>query len=163
MNYVGEGEDHDPHWTHEHRGSIGGSTGLEAAQKLDPIYDPGEASMKYTALNDIHQHRGSIGGASGLEAAEKLDPPQAVRGPGYSQTHSAYHRPTPCRQSSVLSMLDAELDSDSETTPNRAGTHTSPRDNDRYKAQSYFPDKPQPGLDKKYGARERRKSREFVV
>lgn len=57
------------------RGSIRGSSGLEAAQKLDPIYDRGE-SMKYAGnFSNVHHYRGSISGGSQLEAAERLDPP----------------------------------------------------------------------------------------
>ncbi|KAF1947841.1 hypothetical protein EJ02DRAFT_461381 [Clathrospora elynae] len=107
--------EHGAHPQHEHRGSIGGSSGLEAAQKLDPIFPVGadEESMKYTDHPNIHRLRGSISGASGLEAAQKLDPPEdvAARGPGYSQPEPSYQYPKLTNQSSVLDMLDPDVES----------------------------------------------------
>ncbi|KAF1830709.1 hypothetical protein BDW02DRAFT_591694 [Decorospora gaudefroyi] len=114
-----------PHGTnppHEHRGSIGSETGLEAAQKLDPIFPvgPDAESMKYTDHTNIHRLRGSISGASGLEAAQKLDPPEVAvrstgevtaRGPGYSQPDLEYYQPKPTHQSGVLNMLNPDEDS----------------------------------------------------
>ncbi|KAH9871730.1 hypothetical protein J1614_005986 [Plenodomus biglobosus] len=137
------GDESQPfHWPqHEHRGSIGGTSGLEAAQKIDPLYEPGQESMHYSALADIHQHRGSIGGVSGLHAAEKFDPPDTVRGPGFIQPDPFYHQPIAAHQSSMaLGLLDVDSDSsESEETGHRSVTHTSPQYNDRFERQSHFP------------------------
>ncbi|KAI4644796.1 uncharacterized protein J4E78_009615 [Alternaria triticimaculans] len=133
---------HDPNPPHEHRGSIGGSSGLEAANKLDPVFTVGsdEESMKYTDHPNIHRLRGSISGASGLEAAQKLDPPEqatpympdevSARGPGYSQPEPSYHQPKPTHQSSVLNMLDEDVEPEQYPPPNRATTEPAPQYDD---------------------------------
>ncbi|KAI4693386.1 uncharacterized protein J4E88_001757 [Alternaria novae-zelandiae] len=133
---------HDPNPPHEHRGSIGGSSGLEAANKLDPVFTVGsdEESMKYTDHPNIHRLRGSISGASGLEAAQKLDPPEqatpympdevSARGPGYSQPDPSYHQPKPTHQSSVLNMLDEDVEPEQYPPPNRATTEPAPQYDD---------------------------------
>ncbi|KAG9192717.1 hypothetical protein G6011_11451 [Alternaria panax] len=149
---------HGPDPLHEHRGSIGGSSGLEAAKKLDPVFaaGPDEESMKYADHPDIHRLRGSISGASGLEAAQKLDPPEeatahltdevSARSPGYSQPDPSYHQPKPTHQSSVLNMLERDVDSQQYHPPNRVTTESMSQYDERYKnpAQSesgrYSPD-----------------------
>jgi len=88
--------------------------------------------MKYTDHPNIHRLRGSISGASGLEAAQKLDPPEqatpympdevSARGPGYSQPEPSYHQPKPTHQSSVLNMLDEDVEPEQYPPPNRATT-----------------------------------------
>ncbi|KAF2852335.1 hypothetical protein T440DRAFT_421222 [Plenodomus tracheiphilus IPT5] len=146
----GAGDQSQPfHWPqHEHRGSIGGTSGLEAAQKLDPLYEPGQDSMHYSALTNIHRHRGSIGGTSGLHPAEKLDPPEIVRGPGRSQPEPFYHQPVAAHQSrTALGVFEAEDDSsESEETGHRSDTHISPQYNDRFERKDYFPDKAEPNM-----------------
>lgn len=71
-----EDEHFAPDDIHERRGSIGLTSGLKPAQKLDPVWVAGGESMKDGGPHDFHRHRGSIGGGSGLQAAEKLDPPE---------------------------------------------------------------------------------------
>jgi hypothetical protein len=93
--------------------------------------------MKYTDHPDIHRLRGSISGASGLEAAQKLDTPEQVaphvpdevsaRGPGYSQPDPSYHQPKPKHQSSILNMLDEDVDLEQYPPPNRATTEPVPQ------------------------------------
>jgi hypothetical protein len=97
--------------------------------------------MKYTDHPDIHRLRGSISGASGLEAAQKLDPPEQVaphvpdevsaRGPGYSQPNPSYHQPKPKHQSSILNMLDENVELEQYPPPNRATTEPMSQYDDR--------------------------------
>lgn len=128
---------HAAHCPHEHRGSIGASSGLKAAQKLDPLYEASEASMKYAALSSIHTHRGSVGGASGLEAAEKLDPPEHVRGLEYEQPKPDYHQLTPVYENSFLDMPEVEGES-TEDAWKRVVAPATPRFDDRFGKQSNF-------------------------
>ena len=96
--------------------------------------------MKYTDHPNIHRLRGSISGASGLEAAQKLDPPEqttpympnevSARGPGYSQPEPSYHQPKPTHQSSVLNMLDEDVEPEQYPLPNRATTEPAPQYDD---------------------------------
>lgn len=81
MSLIGPLDDdqYAPEDIHERRGSVGETSGLKPAQKLDPIWVVGGESMKdggphYTT----HWHRGSIGGGSGLQPSEKLDPPDIM-------------------------------------------------------------------------------------
>jgi hypothetical protein len=97
--------------------------------------------MKYADHPNIHRLRGSISGVSGLEAAQKLDPPQeatahlpdevSARGPGYSQSDPSYHQPKPTHQSSLLTMLEADVDLEQYHPPNRATTEPVSQYNDR--------------------------------
>ena len=159
---------------HEHRGSIGGSSGLEAANKLDPVFvaGPDEESMKYADHPNIHHLRGSISGASDLEAAQKLDPPEeatarltdevSARGPGYSQPDPSYHQPKPTHQSSILNMLERDADSQQYHQPNRATTEPMSQYDARYENPSqselgrYSPDS-----DDELLRQSRRRSRKF--
>ncbi|RMZ71699.1 cell surface [Pyrenophora seminiperda CCB06] len=135
---------------HEHRGSIGDSSSLKPANKLDPIFHvgPEEESMKYTNHPHIHRLRGSISGASGLEAAQKLDPPEvAMRIPeevaarlpdevkarslDYSQPDSIYHQPKPVHKNSILNMLDPDVDSSQyhkNPSPSESGRYSPDMD-----------------------------------
>lgn len=97
--------------------------------------------MKYADHPNIHRLRGSISGVSGLEAAQKLHPPQeatarlpdevSARGPGYSQSDPSYHQPIPTHQSSVLTMLEADVNSEQYHPLNRAITEPVSQYNDR--------------------------------
>ncbi|KAF5848991.1 hypothetical protein GGP41_010042 [Bipolaris sorokiniana] len=131
-------EIHGPNSPHEHRGSIGALSGLEAANKLDPVFPvgPDAESMKYIDRVNIHRLRGSIGGASGLQAAQKLDPPTfepahapdevLARGPGHNQPDPSYYHLKPMYKSNVAKSLDRGVgveqlqQPDSATTGSRA-------------------------------------------
>lgn len=116
--HVSHKHQHGPNPPHEHRGSIGALSGLEAANKLDPIFPvgPDAESMKYTDHANIHRLRGSISGASGLQAAQKLDPPifepahasdeVLARGPGHNQPEPSYYHPKPTYKSNFAKSLD---------------------------------------------------------
>ncbi|XP_014557026.1 hypothetical protein COCVIDRAFT_15618 [Bipolaris victoriae FI3] len=96
----------------------GALSGLEAANKLDPIFPvgPDAESMKYTDHANIHRLRGSISGASGLQAAQKLDPPifepahasdeVLARGPSHNQPEPPYYHPKPTYKSNFAKSLD---------------------------------------------------------
>lgn len=130
------------HWPqHEHRGSIGGTSGLEAAQKIDPLYEAGQESMHYSGLTNIHQHRGSIGGVSGLHPAEKLDPPGLADVPAFSQPNPFSQQSVAAHQNmTALGALDMEPNSfEDEEAGRRSVTRVSPQYNDRFERQSHFP------------------------
>ncbi|KAF1841998.1 uncharacterized protein K460DRAFT_293735 [Cucurbitaria berberidis CBS 394.84] len=138
---AGEHEnDHGPHSTHEHRGLISDTAELEPAQKLDPLYEVGGASMKDGGPHRTHVYRGSISGASGLEAAGKFDPPDdaAARGPGHSQPSPSDLQPKPTHQSNFSNKLDSDIVSDPSKILNRADTEPLPQDDDTMKAKEGF-------------------------
>jgi hypothetical protein len=130
--------------------------------------------MKYTDHPDIHRLRGSISGASGLEAAQKLDPPEQValhvpdevsaRGPGYSQPDPSYHQPKPKHQSSILNMLDEDVDREQYPPPNRATAEPVSQYDDRSEDPSrseqgrYSPDS-----DDEVHCASRRRSCKFIL
>lgn len=89
--------------------------------------------MKYTDHSTIHRLRGSISGGSDLEAAQKLDPPSLsgrvdevlTRGPGYDQPDPSYYHPKPMHQSSLLNMLDPEIEIHQPQSSSRASIETT--------------------------------------
>jgi hypothetical protein len=80
--------DHGPHWTHIHRGSISDTSGLEPAQKLDPILDPRSMPTSCCPHNI------------------NLDSDSAPRAGPYSDSESA-----PTHQCDVLNNLDPRVTS----------------------------------------------------
>ncbi|EUC43917.1 hypothetical protein COCMIDRAFT_38186 [Bipolaris oryzae ATCC 44560] len=129
-------EIHGPDPPHEYRGSIGALSGLEAANKLDPIFPvgPDAESMKYTDHANIHRLRGSISGASGLQAAQKLDPPTfepahasdvvLARGPGLNQPDPSHYHPKPTYKSNVAKSLDRDVGIKETQQPDSASTRS---------------------------------------
>ncbi|KAJ5025009.1 hypothetical protein PSV08DRAFT_251740 [Bipolaris maydis] len=132
--HVSHKHQHGPNPPHEHRGSIGALSGLEAAKKLDPVFSvrPDAESMKYTSHANIHRLRGSISGASGLQAAQKLDPPTfepahapsevLAHGPGHNQPDPSYYHPKPTYQSNVAKSLYRSVGVEEVQQPDSATT-----------------------------------------
>ena len=120
--------------------------------------------MKFTDHPEVHRLRGSISGGSGLEAAQKLVPPSEVtaRGPGYSQPDPSYHQPKPTHQSSVLNMLDPDVDTEQYEPPKRSNTEPVSQYDDRYEELSQEePERYSSDSDDGLVRQSRRRSRKF--